>query len=81
MSNENILVHLHNESVMAQLAIINYETASIEIFNLSESTFCKYANALEELVYGKMGYKPTSVYYMVADCINVCETEEKEMSL
>lgn len=61
---------------MAQLAIINYETATIEIINLSEVTMNKYANDFDRLVYKDMGYKPSAVYYMIADNINICEREE-----
>lgn len=61
---------------MAQLAIINYGTASIEILNLSEATLCKYVDDFDKLVYDAMGYKRSSVYYMIADKINICETEE-----
>lgn len=61
---------------MAQLAIINYETATIEIINLSEITMTKYANDFDQLVYDDMGYKPSSVYYMIADNISICESEE-----
>lgn len=62
---------------MAQIAIINYETASIEIFNLSIATLCKYANDFDKLVYDAMGYKRSSVYYMVADKINIDKNAEE----
>ena len=61
---------------MAQLAIMNYETASVEIIALSKATVLKYANDYDKLVYGAMGYKRSSVYYMIADKINVCEIDE-----
>lgn len=61
---------------MAQLAIINYGTASIEILNLSEATLCKYVDDFDKLVYGAMGYKRSSVYYMIADRINIYEPDE-----
>lgn len=62
---------------MAQLAIMNYETASIEIVTLSESTVKEYATDYDKLVYGVMGYKPSAIYYMIAEQISVCTTEEK----
>ncbi|MCQ2224813.1 MAG: hypothetical protein MJZ14_03690 [Paludibacteraceae bacterium] len=61
---------------MAQLAIINYEIASIDIINLSEATEREYADDYDQLVYGKMGYKTSSVYYMVAENISVRQIEE-----
>lgn len=61
---------------MAKLAILNYETASIEIIALSKDTVLKYANDYDKLVYGTMGYKQSAVYYMIADKINICETDE-----
>lgn len=61
---------------MAQLAIMNYETASIEIITLSETTINEYANDYDKLVYGMMGYKQSAVYYMIAEQIDFCTTEE-----
>ena len=62
---------------MAQLAVMNYGTASVEIIELSKDTVLKYANDYDKLVYGAMGYKRSSVYYMIADKINICEIDEK----
>ncbi|MCQ2194323.1 MAG: hypothetical protein MJZ28_05150 [Paludibacteraceae bacterium] len=61
---------------MAQLAIINYEVASIDIINLSEAIEREYADDYDRLVYGKMGYKTSSVYYMIAENISVRQIEE-----
>lgn len=61
---------------MAQLAIINYETASIDIINLSEAIEREYADNYDQLVYSKMGYKTSSVYYMIAENILVRNLEE-----
>lgn len=62
--------------VMAQLAIINYETASIDIFNLSEEIEREYADNYDQLVFNKMGYKTSSVYYMIAENIRINEIDE-----
>lgn len=67
---------MHANNIMARLAILNYETASVEIIELSKATIVKYANDYDKLVYGAMGYKRSSVYYMIADKINICETDE-----
>lgn len=61
---------------MAQLAIINYETASIDIFNLSEEIEREYADNYDQLVFSKMGYKTSSVYYMIAENIRINEIDE-----
>lgn len=61
---------------MAQLAIINYETASIDIFNLSEEIEREYADNYDQLVFNKMGYKTSSVYYMIAENIRINEIDE-----
>lgn len=62
---------------MAQVVILNYETASVELINLSEDLVHKYANDYDELVYTAMGYKKSAVYYMIADKISICETDEE----
>ncbi|MBQ0048868.1 MAG: hypothetical protein KBT12_01310 [Bacteroidales bacterium] len=62
---------------MSQIAILNYETASVEIITLSEATIQRYANDYDKLVYGAMGYKRSAVYYMIADKINICEADEE----
>lgn len=62
---------------MAQLAILNYETATVELINLSEDTVLKYANNYDNLVYKTMGYKKSSVYYMIANKISMCEIDEE----
>lgn len=62
--------------VMAQLAIINYETASIDIINLSEEIEREYADNYDQLVFNKMGYKTSSVYYMIAENIRINEIDE-----
>lgn len=56
---------------MPTLAIMNYESAKIELIDLPSAIIQQYAENLDQLVYGKMGYKQTSVYYMVADIIDV----------
>lgn len=61
---------------MAQLAIINYETASIDIINLSEEIEREYADNYDQLVFSKMGYKTSSVYYMIAENIRINEIDE-----
>lgn len=57
------------EPKKATLAIINYELASIELVSLNSSLLDEYADDFDRLVYGAMGYKPESVYYMIADNI------------
>lgn len=56
---------------MPILAIMNYESAKIELIDLPSAIVQQYAENLDKLVYGKMGYKQTSVYYMVADNIDI----------
>lgn len=56
---------------MPTLAIMNYESAKIELIELPSAIVQQYAENLDELVYGKMGYKQTNVYYMVADNVDV----------
>lgn len=53
----------------ATLAIMNYETASIELVTLDVSLIDEYADDYDRLVFDVMGYKPESVYYMIADNI------------
>lgn len=60
---------------MPTLAIINYESAKIELIDLPSAIVQQYAENLDELVYGKMRYKQTNVYYMVADSIDVVKRE------
>lgn len=57
------------EPKKAALAIMNYESASIELVSLDGSLLDEYAEDFDRLVYGAMGYKPESVYYMIADNI------------
>lgn len=56
---------------MPTLAIMNYESAKIELIDLPSAIVQQYAENLDDFVYGKMGYKQTNVYYMVADNIDV----------
>lgn len=56
---------------MPTLAIMNYESAKIELMDLPAAIVQQYAENLDELVYRKMGYKQTNVYYMVAENIDV----------
>lgn len=56
---------------MPTLAIMNYESAKIELIDLPSAIVQKYAQNLDDLVFDKMGYKQTNVYYMVADSIDV----------
>ena len=58
---------------MPTLAIMNYGSAKIELIDLPSDIVQQYAENLDELVYGKMGYKQTNVYYMVADNIEVIQ--------
>lgn len=61
---------------MAKLAIMNYEMACIELITLSDSTIEKYSSDYDHLVYEVMGYNPSTVYYMVAEDICICDVEE-----
>lgn len=64
---------------MPQLAIINYESAAIEIIDLSANIVESYADDFDKLVFDKMGYKSTNVYYMVAENIDIIrKTETKD---
>lgn len=60
---------------MPTLAIMNYESAKIELIDLSSAIVQQYADNLDELVYGKMGYKQTNVYYMVAERIDIVKRD------
>lgn len=60
---------------MPTLAIMNYESAKIELIDLPSAIVQQYAENLEELVYGKMGYKQTNVYYMVAEKIDIVKRD------
>ncbi len=54
---------------------MNYESAKIELIDLSSAIVQQYADNLDELVYGKMGYKQTNVYYMVAERIDIVKRD------
>lgn len=56
---------------MPTLAIMNYESAKIELMDLPSAIVQQYAGDLDDLIFGKMGYKQTNVYYMVAENIEV----------
>ena len=60
---------------MPTLAIMNYEAAKIELIDLPSAIVQQYAENLDELVYGKMGYKQTNVYYMVAERIDIVKRD------
>lgn len=60
---------------MPTLAIMNYESAKIELIDLPSVIVQQYAENLDELVYGKMGYKQTNVYYMVAERIDIVKRD------
>lgn len=60
---------------MPTLAIMNYESAKIELIDLPSAIVQQYAENLDELVYGKMGYKQTNVYYMVAEKIDIVKRD------
>lgn len=56
---------------MPTLAIMNYESANIELIDLPSVIVQQYAQNIDELVFGEMGYKQTNVYYMVAERIDI----------
>lgn len=56
---------------MPTLAIMNYESATIELIDLPSTIVQQYVENFDEFVYNKLGYKQTNVYYMVADNIDV----------
>ena len=60
---------------MPTLAIMNYESAQIELIDLPSSIVQQYADNLDDFVYGKMGYKQTNVYYMVAERIDIVKRD------
>ncbi len=62
---------------MPTLAIMNYESAKIELIDLSSATVRQYAEDYDKLVFDKMGYKQTNVYYMIADSIDVIKKTEQ----
>ncbi len=53
------------------LAIMNYETATIEIIALSDEVVNKYGNDFDKYVYDVLGYKQSSVSYMVSEKITL----------
>lgn len=56
---------------MPTLAIMNYEQSVIEMIELSDDIVKQYAEDYDKLVFDYMGYKKTTVYYMIADKIDV----------
>ncbi|MBR5209248.1 MAG: hypothetical protein IKV67_05285 [Paludibacteraceae bacterium] len=50
---------------------MNYETATIEIIALSEEVVNIYGNDFDKYVYGVLGYKQSSVSYMVSEEITI----------
>lgn len=56
---------------MPTLAIMNYESAKIELIDLPSAIVQEYAENFDEFVYNRLGYKQTNVYYMVADNVDV----------
>ena len=60
---------------MPTLAIMNYESAKIELIDLPTAIVQQYADNLDDFVYGKMGYKQTNVYYMVAERIDIVKRD------
>lgn len=56
---------------MPTLAIMNYESAKIELIDLPSAIVQQYAQNMDGFVFGKMGYKQTNVYYMVAERIDI----------
>lgn len=61
---------------MATLAIMNYESAEIVVIDLSSDIAEKYAADYDQLVFNEMGYKPSEVYYMVAENIEIIRREK-----
>jgi hypothetical protein len=57
--------------IFMTLAIMNYETAIIKIIALSEDVVNKYGNDFDKYVYGVLGYKQSSVSYMVSEEITI----------
>jgi len=53
------------------LAIMNYETATIKIIALSDEVVNKYGNDFDKYVYDVLGYKQSSVSYMVSEKITL----------
>lgn len=62
-----------NELKKSTIAIINYESASVKLMTIENSVLEQYADDYDVLVYGVMGYKPESVYYMISDSITVID--------
>ena len=60
---------------MSTLAIMNYEAARIELIDLPSAILQQYAENLDELIYDRMGYKQTNVYYMVAERIDIVKRD------
>ena len=56
---------------MSTIAIMNYESAMIELIDLPSAIAKEYADNFDEFVYGKLGYKQTNVNYMIAENIEV----------
>lgn len=64
---------------MPQIAIMNYGDCSIDIINLSEETWSKYAEDFDVLVYDVLRYQKDEVYYMTGrDIIRTRNIEEDQ---
>ncbi|MBS7364954.1 MAG: hypothetical protein KIH03_14235 [Paludibacteraceae bacterium] len=50
---------------------MNYETATIKIIALSDEVVNKYGNDFDKYVYDVLGYKQSSVSYMVSEKITL----------
>ena len=55
------------------LAVMNYETSTIDIITLSDHIVSVYGNDYDKYVYNVLGYKQSSVSYMVSKEINIVE--------
>lgn len=66
------------DSTRATLTIINYESATIQLIALSRSTLEEYAGDYDRLVYDKMGFKPSSVYYMLSENVTIEQSDESD---
>ena len=67
----DLFVCIVRTKIFMTLAIMNYETATIEIIALSEEVVNIYGNDFDKYVYGVLGYKQSSVSYMVSEEITI----------
>lgn len=62
------------------LAVMNYETSTIDIFSLSEQIVSAFGNDYDKYVYNVLGYTQSNVSYMVSKEINIIKFDKECIS-